>query len=50
MRYAVNFSKLKKLGFRPRWSFAKGLAATARWYREHPEWWKPLKQDKYTVK
>ena len=34
----------------PRWSFEKGLAATARWYRENPEWWRPLKHDKYTVK
>jgi dTDP-glucose 4,6-dehydratase len=50
LRYAVNFSKLKKLGFRPRWSFAKGLAATAKWYRDNPEWWRSLKHDKYTVK
>jgi len=50
LRYAVNFNKLKKLGFRTRWSFAKGLAATARWYRDNPDWWKPLKQDKFTVK
>ncbi len=50
LRYAVNFNKLKKLGFRPRWSFSKGLAATAKWYRENPGWWRPLKQDKYTVK
>ena len=50
LRYAVNFNKLKSLGFRPRWSFAKGLAATAKWYRENPEWWQSLKQDKYTVK
>ncbi|MDD5226911.1 MAG: dTDP-glucose 4,6-dehydratase [Candidatus Omnitrophica bacterium] len=50
LRYAVNFNKLRKLGFRPRWSFAKGLAATAKWYRENPKWWQSLKQDKYTVK
>ena len=50
LRYAVNFNKLKRLGFRPRWSFEKGLAATVKWYRENPVWWQPLKQDKYTVK
>lgn len=50
LRYAVNFNKLKRLGFRPRWSFEKGLAATIRWYRENQDWWRPLKQDKYTVK
>ena len=50
LRYAVNFNKLKKLGFKLRWSFDKGLEATATWYRENPQWWKPLKHDKYTVK
>ena len=50
LRYAVNFNKLRKLGFKPRWSFAKGLAATAKWYRDNPQWWRPLKHDKYTVK
>jgi dTDP-glucose 4,6-dehydratase len=50
LRYAVNFNKLKRLGFRPCWSFPKGLAATAKWYRDNPEWWQSLKRDKYTVK
>lgn len=50
LRYAVNFNKLKRLGFRPHWSFEKGLEATATWYRENQDWWRPLKRDKYTVK
>ncbi|MBU9889861.1 MAG: dTDP-glucose 4,6-dehydratase, partial [Candidatus Omnitrophica bacterium] len=50
LRYALNFNKLRKLGFRPRWNFQKGLAETVRWYRENPDWWRPLKKDKYTVK
>ncbi len=50
MRYAVNFDKLRRLGFRPKWSFEKGLAATVKWYRENATWWKSLKHDKYTVK
>jgi dTDP-glucose 4,6-dehydratase len=50
LRYAVNFAKITKLGFKPRWSFSKGLAATARWYEENQGWWRRLKQDKYTVK
>ena len=50
LRYAVNVKKIEKIGFKPRWSFAKGLAATVRWYRENPDWWQPLKSDKYTVK
>ena len=50
LRYAINFNKLRKLGFKARWSFQKGLAATARWYQENPSWWQPLKKDKFTVK
>jgi len=50
LRYALNFNKIRKLGFSPRWDFKKGLAATVRWYQGNPEWWQPLKKDKYTVK
>jgi len=50
LRYALNFDKVKKLGFKPRWSFAKGLAETVRWYQQNPGWWQRLKNDKYTVK
>jgi dTDP-D-glucose 4,6-dehydratase len=45
---AVNLNKLKRLGFRPGWSFENELAAT-KWYLENPDRWRPLKQDKYTV-
>lgn len=50
LRYALNFNKLRKLGFKPEWNFKKGLAVTADWYRKNPGWWQPLKKDKYTVK
>ncbi|MEI6297945.1 MAG: hypothetical protein WCO84_10025 [bacterium] len=50
LRYAVNFYKLKQLGFKPRWSFEQGLAATVEWYRNSSHWWQELKRDKYTVK
>ncbi|OQA40989.1 MAG: dTDP-glucose 4,6-dehydratase [Candidatus Omnitrophica bacterium ADurb.Bin314] len=49
-RYALDFKKMKKLGYRPQWSFEKGLAATVEWYRSHESWWQPLKKDKFTVK
>jgi dTDP-glucose 4,6-dehydratase len=46
-RYRVDVSKLLALGFAPRWSFAEGLAATCRWYADHPEWWQPIKSGAY---
>jgi dTDP-glucose 4,6-dehydratase len=46
-RYRVDVSKLGSLGFAPRWSFADGLAATTRWYADHPAWWQPIKSGAY---
>ncbi len=50
LRYAVNINKLKKLGFKMKWNFKRGLAATTKWYQENRAWWEPLKHDKWTVK
>jgi dTDP-glucose 4,6-dehydratase len=43
-RYSVDWTKIKEeLGYAPRVDFDEGLAATVRWYRDHEEWWRPLK-------
>jgi dTDP-glucose 4,6-dehydratase len=43
-RYALDSSKLRSLGWSPQHSFdAGGLEETVDWYREHREWWEPLK-------
>ena len=37
-------SKARKvLGWRPAVSFEEGLAATIRWYQDHEDWWRPIK-------
>jgi len=42
-RYAIDPAKAEaELGWRPRWTFEEGLAETVAWYRERPDWWKPL--------
>ncbi|HEX6444839.1 MAG TPA: dTDP-glucose 4,6-dehydratase [Streptosporangiales bacterium] len=44
-RYSVDWSKIAaELGYAPRHDFTDGLAETVRWYREHREWWEPLKR------
>ena len=44
-RYAVDIAKISaELGYRPRRSFADGLADTVRWYEKNRAWWEPLKQ------
>jgi len=43
-RYSVDWTKIREeLGYAPRVDFDEGLAATVAWYRDHEEWWRPLK-------
>ncbi len=44
-RYALDCSKLKKLGFRHAYDFESGLKETIKWYQTHEQWWRPLKVD-----
>ena len=42
-RYALNDDKIRRdLGWRPRIEFSSGIGATVRWYRDNPDWWRPL--------
>lgn len=43
-RYAINFRKIRKeLGWKPKHNFKSGLRETIKWYKDNPQWWKPLK-------
>ena len=46
-RYAINNSKLKKLGWSPTLSFEEGLSRTINWYQKNDRWWKKLKSGEY---
>ncbi len=46
-RYAVDATRIRALGWEPEHAFADALAETVRWYREHQEWWRPLKDADY---
>jgi dTDP-glucose 4,6-dehydratase len=46
-RYAVDDTKLRRLGWAPRSSFPSALEATVRWYRDHEAWWRPLKSGEF---
>jgi dTDP-glucose 4,6-dehydratase len=43
-RYSVDIGKITALGWSLARSFEQSLAATVDWYRDHREWWEPLKQ------
>jgi len=38
-RYAVNYGKIKKLGYKPLGDFSTDLVDTINWYRNNPNWW-----------
>jgi dTDP-glucose 4,6-dehydratase len=47
LRYAVDFSKAsRELNWQPIINFAAGLKETVDWYKNNPEWWKKIKNNK----
>jgi dTDP-glucose 4,6-dehydratase len=42
-RYSVDTTKVRALGWHPRWTFEAALAATVEWYRANRWWWEPLR-------
>lgn len=43
-RYCVSIDKIsRELGYTPQVPFDQGLADVVQWYRDHREWWEPLK-------
>jgi dTDP-glucose 4,6-dehydratase len=46
-RYSIDSTKLRELGWAPQRSFESGLADTVDWYRQHREWWEPIKSGEF---
>jgi dTDP-glucose 4,6-dehydratase len=42
-RYALDSTKIGRLGWTPASTFDTALAATVEWYRTHEAWWTPIK-------
>ncbi|TAK24765.1 MAG: dTDP-glucose 4,6-dehydratase [Chloroflexota bacterium] len=47
IRYSLDSSKVRALGWEPTRSFESGLEATVRWYEENEWWWRPIKSGEY---
>ncbi|MFN8634423.1 MAG: dTDP-glucose 4,6-dehydratase [Chloroflexota bacterium] len=47
MRYAVDCSKLRALGWELDYTFEASLNATVDWYVNNQDWWRPLKSGEY---
>lgn len=43
-RYAIDTTRIKKLGWKPRHRFEEALFATIGWYESNEWWWRPLKK------
>ncbi len=43
LRYSLDCTKIRRLGWKPAGSFEDGLRDTVRWYQENEWWWRPLK-------
>jgi len=46
VRYSLNSSKIRKLGWRPKYNFKDGLKKTIEWYLNNKWWWRPLATEK----
>ncbi|MGC9048628.1 MAG: dTDP-glucose 4,6-dehydratase [Patescibacteria group bacterium] len=46
-RYALDSSKIKKLGWRPKYKFEEAIEKTIKWYKENQDWWKKIKSGEY---
>ncbi len=44
LRYSVDTTRIRELGWKPEHSFEEGLDLTIEFYRENEWWWRPLKQ------
>jgi dTDP-glucose 4,6-dehydratase len=45
LRYSLDTSKLRRLGWAPQVPFEEGLRDTVRWYAENEWWWRPIKEN-----
>jgi dTDP-glucose 4,6-dehydratase len=46
-RYALDTGRLRALDWEPLRNFESGMATTVAWYREHRDWWEPLKSGEF---
>ena len=49
-RYAIDSAKIEaELGWTRKWNFEAGLADTIRWYQDHQDWWRRIKDGSYAA-
>jgi len=43
LRYSLDSSKIRQLGWKPEKSFDESLKETVRWYQDYPSWWQKIR-------
>ncbi|MNI94406.1 dTDP-glucose 4,6-dehydratase [compost metagenome] len=46
-RYAIDPTKLERLGWRPTYTFESGIAQTIQWYLDNKPWWERILNGDY---
>jgi len=46
-RYALDFKKIKELGWKPEHNFKEAIEETIEWYKNNQNWWKKIKSGEY---
>ncbi|MGD6776450.1 dTDP-glucose 4,6-dehydratase [Sutcliffiella horikoshii] len=46
-RYAIDPTKLEKLGWKPTYNFETGIAQTIQWYMDNKHWWEQILNGEY---
>ena len=46
-RYAIDDSKIRKMGWSPSVAFEQGLKDTIAWFKNNADWWKPIKSGEF---
>jgi dTDP-glucose 4,6-dehydratase len=47
VRYAIDSTKLKALGWSPKYTAEEAILDAVRWYVANPDWWKPIKSGEF---
>lgn len=46
-RYAIDPTKLERLGWKPTYTFETGIAQTIQWYTDNTQWWEQILNGEY---
>ena len=46
-RYAIDSTKIRSIGWKPRFDASEAILDAVSWYVENPDWWRPIKSGEF---